>query len=251
MLFEKIRRTQKPVFIFLALTFGLGFVLLGVGSGAGGVNPLEFLGDDSPTGSIGDLNEKVKDDPADADAWLDLARAYAADGQLDPALGAYASYLDLRPDDVDITVTAASLYEQRARNTAAEGSVYQLQLNALQAQQSATAASDLKLVTAFDDPLLVQLQQPLQAKATEYQSRVQGDLQQAIGLWQEAVKLEPANTTYWRALANDALSAQDYRTAVRALKKVVALEPDSPDRKQLESTIKQLEGLSGAVTPSG
>ena len=38
MLFERIRRTQKPIFIFLAVMFGLGFVALGVGQGVNGVD---------------------------------------------------------------------------------------------------------------------------------------------------------------------------------------------------------------------
>jgi len=37
-LFERIRRTQKPIFIFLAVMFGLGFVALGVGQGVNGVD---------------------------------------------------------------------------------------------------------------------------------------------------------------------------------------------------------------------
>ena len=43
MLFERIRRGQKPVFLFLAVMFGLGFVALGVGSGAGGINLGDLL----------------------------------------------------------------------------------------------------------------------------------------------------------------------------------------------------------------
>ena len=43
MLFERIRKTQKPIFVFLAVTFAMGFVLLGVGQGAGSINALDFL----------------------------------------------------------------------------------------------------------------------------------------------------------------------------------------------------------------
>jgi len=142
MLFEKIRRTQKPVFIFLALIFGFGFVLLGVGSGTGGVNPLDIFGNNSgSSSSIDDLNQQVKDHPNDSAAWLSLARAYAADQQYDPALGAYQTYLSLKPNDVRATASAATLYETRARQTSAEGSAYQAQLQALQSQQSALGQS--------------------------------------------------------------------------------------------------------------
>ena len=124
MLFEKIRRTQKPVFIFLALIFGFGFVLLGVGSGTGGVNPLDIFGNNSgSSSSIDDLNQQVKDHPNDSAAWLSLARAYAADQQYDPALGAYQTYLSLKPNDVRATASAATLYETRARQTSAAAAV--------------------------------------------------------------------------------------------------------------------------------
>ena len=46
---------------------------------------------------------------------------------------------------------------------------------------------------------------------------------------------EPTNSVYWRAMAQDALNAQDYSTAVPALKKVLKLEPDAPDKAQIRS----------------
>jgi hypothetical protein len=71
MLFEKIRRTQKPVFIFLGLVFALSFVFLGVGSGAGGISLGNLLGQSSgsSTTSVSDLLSKVHSDPKDATAW--------------------------------------------------------------------------------------------------------------------------------------------------------------------------------------
>ena len=68
MLFEKIRRTQKPVFIFLGLVFALSFVFLGVGSGAGGISLGNLLGQSSgsSTPSTSDLLNKVHSDPKDA-----------------------------------------------------------------------------------------------------------------------------------------------------------------------------------------
>ena len=82
MLFEKIRRTQKPVFIFLGLVFTLSFVFLGVGSGAGGISLGDLLGtSSSSSSSISGLNDQVRTDPKNATAWLRLADAYEADGQ--------------------------------------------------------------------------------------------------------------------------------------------------------------------------
>jgi cytochrome c-type biogenesis protein CcmH/NrfG len=252
MLFEKIRRTQKPVFIVLAVTFGLGFVLLGVGSGTGGLNPLDIFGNSSSSaGSISDLNDKVRANPKNATAWLDLARAYAADQQLDPALGAYDQYIGLRPKDVRAVASAATLHESRAQRTRSEGQAYQTALQALQSQQGALGMSDLKLSSEFSEPLVTSLQTPLQTKASDFQNRITADLKQAAALWKQATKLESTNPIYWKALANDAIQTQDYKTALDALKKYLEVSPLAGDAAEIKKIIKQLEPLAGAVTPSG
>ena len=79
MLFERIRRTQKPVFIFLAVMFGLGFVALGVGQGANSIDLGSLFSSSSgssSSGSISSLQSRVQSHPKDAGAWLQLARAY-------------------------------------------------------------------------------------------------------------------------------------------------------------------------------
>src|SRR6476646_7213068 len=121
MLFERIRRGQKPVFVFLAIMFGLGFVALGVGSGAGGINLGDSLNSSSGgSASISDLQSKTRQHPNDAPAWRSLAGAYQADGQTDAAIGAYLRYVALRPQDQSGLLGAASLLELRARRTQAE-----------------------------------------------------------------------------------------------------------------------------------
>ena len=107
--------------------------------------------------------------------------------------------------------------------------------------------------SAFTDPILTTLQAPLQAKASQYQSRVQSDLQQAKILWQKATGVQPADANLWRFLANDAIQTQDYATAITALRKFLKLEPNAPEKKQFQQYIKQLEPLAKtqATTPSG
>jgi cytochrome c-type biogenesis protein CcmH/NrfG len=252
MLFEKIRRTQKPVFIVLAVTFGLGFVLLGVGSGTGGVNPLDIFGNNSSSaGSIADLNSKVRENPKNSTAWLDLAQAYAADGQLDPAIGAYQQYLQLKPNDVRAVASAATLYETRAQRTRAQGQGYQTALQALQSQQSALGMTNLKLSSQFSEPLLSSLQTPLQTKATDFQTRISSDLKQATGLWKQATGIESTNPIYWKALANDAIQTQDYKTALDALQQYLKVSPLAGDAAEIKKIIKQLKPLAGAVTTTG
>jgi len=74
---------------------------------------------------------------------------------------------------------------------------------------------------------------------------------QAIALWKKAIVLQPDNSTYERAIARDALSVQDYKTAYQAVQRVLVLEPTAPDKKQLTTLLKQLKPLIGITTVNG
>src|SRR5437764_1860988 len=99
MLFEKIRRTQKPVFIMLGLVFALSFTLLGVGSGVGGFSLADLVGQSNSSSgtSVSSWTDKVHQDPKNPANWLGLANAYQVAGQTAPALGALQQYLNLKP----------------------------------------------------------------------------------------------------------------------------------------------------------
>jgi tetratricopeptide (TPR) repeat protein len=250
MLFERIRRTQKPVFIFLALMFGLGFVLLGVGSGVGGPSLGDIFGNNSPTGdSVKGLQSRVADHPKDADAWLRLSNALQADGDRQGAMNALQQYLVLEPKD-DLQVAAlASLYEQRAQERAASAQQYQQIASTPQALAAASAVSSLKLGASLSHPIATAAVAPDQQRATELQSQATADYQQAVSLRKTAVSLAPQNAAYQFTLATDALNAQDYPTALAALKQYLELEPDAPNAKQIKQVIKQLAPF--AKTGSG
>jgi tetratricopeptide (TPR) repeat protein len=245
MLFEKIRRTQKPVFIFLGGVFALSFVFLGVGSGVGGISLGDLLGTSTSSGaSISGLNDKVRKNPQDAASWLALGDAYQADQQTDPALGAYQQYIQLRPKDVDTITLAAGLYESRAQDLYSQAAYYNALATQYQPAGSALPSGASKLLTAFPSPVVTTVQSPLQTKASAYQQQEQGDIRSAMVLWQKAIALSPNDSSFDRALYRDALSVQDYKTALTAVQAVLKLEPDAPDKTQLESLEKQLKPLS-------
>jgi tetratricopeptide (TPR) repeat protein len=253
MLFERIRRTQKPVFIFLAIMFGLGFALLGVGSGAGGVNLGDLLNSGGSSSSISSLNDKVRAHPNDAPAWLALARAYQADGQPDPAIGAYLHYVGLRPKDQGGLASAAAAIEQRAGREQRRLAVAQ----AGAARYSVTGASpvaSLKLGAALTNPVLDALAKPYTTREQTVQAQVAADYGQATGLRKKLVTLDPKNPAYQFTLAQDAYAGRDYATVVAALGAYLKLEPNLPaaQRTQLEQTIKALAPLatsSSSTTP--
>ena len=107
-----------------------------------------------------------------------------------------------------------------------------------------------KLGSAFQSPLVTTVQQPMQARAQAFQQQASQSVQQAMSLWKQAIAISPTDSAYQRALYRDALAIQDYGTAYQAVKKVLALEPAAPDKKQLVTLAKQLKPLANLKTSS-
>src|SRR5919112_1645376 len=98
MLFERIRRTQKPVFIILAIFFALGFVLFGIGTGTNAPSLADLINDNSGSSqSIDDLEKRVAENPQDAGALERLASQQVAEGKQDDAILTLQRYVVLRP----------------------------------------------------------------------------------------------------------------------------------------------------------
>jgi cytochrome c-type biogenesis protein CcmH/NrfG len=252
MLFEKIRRTQKPVFIFLGAVFALSFAFLGVGSGVGGISLGNLIGTNSGSStSVSGLLDKVHKDPKNATAWQELGDAYQAQGDTDPALGAYQQYLQLRPKDTDTLALVAGLYETRATKLQAKASHWQQVASQYQGVSGALPSSATKLASAFPSPLVTSLQQPLQQKQQLYQQQAQGDFTQAVSLWKRAAQQSPQDVTFQQALLRDALNAQDYPTAYVAVQQILKLDPSSPEKSQLESLEAELKPLAQVKTAGG
>jgi tetratricopeptide (TPR) repeat protein len=258
-LFERIRRTQKPVFIFLAVMFGLGFVALGVGQGANSIDigSLFSSGGGSGSTSISSLEARVHSHPKDAGAWLQLANAYQAASQTNQAISSLQTYLALKPKNQGALSTTATLLEQRGQTNAAK--VQQAQAAAAQYTQveGATAASSLKLGAAFTHPLLNSLAQPAQTLASTLETSAITDFAQAMGLRQKLVKLAPKNAAYQLALARDANATQSYATVATSLQAYLTLSPTLPKatKKQIQQEIAQFKALAktapgGGTTPT-
>lgn len=251
MLFEKIRRTQKPVFIMLGVVFAISFAFLGVGSAANGVNPLDFFNSSSnSSGSIGDLTNKVRDNPKDSGAWLSLAEAYYSNGQVPAALGAYQSYLKLKPKDVTELATTASLYDSQASQYSSLAQYYQGKLTDIENGASGPASGASQLTTAFPTPFASNLEAPLQQQLSTTESEASAAANQALALWKRAAAIQPTNESYQQEVWRDAVVVQDYKTAIPALKKDIALTTDAATKKQLQGYLTQVEALAKTSTSS-
>jgi tetratricopeptide (TPR) repeat protein len=254
MLFERIRRTQKPVFIFLAVMFALGFALLGVGS-SGNINALDFLhlGGSSPN-SISKLSDTVAKSPNDATAWIRLAEAYSAAGQADQAINAYVSYLRLRPKDQTALTAVSGLLEQRAQLESRNASAYQAVASFYQSNGASSVLSGLAFSSSLSDPVAAQLAAPYSQQANAIGSQLTTDLQQATIYRQSLAKLDPRNSYNQELLGFDAAEARSYQVSVKAFEAFLKLVPaTNPEAARVKSVLKQVQALAatspGSTTP--
>jgi cytochrome c-type biogenesis protein CcmH/NrfG len=255
MLFERLRRTQKPVFIFLGVMFGLGFVALGVGQGANSIDLGGLFNSSSSAGtSISSLNSKVHSHPRDAGAWLALARAYEAANQTAPAITAYQTYVALKPKDAGALSATASLMEKQGVAAATKAQAYQAAAAAYTQVNTATAAHSLRLGPALTHPLLTTLAQPASTLESTYQTSAITDYAEAMALRQKTVTIAPKNPTYQLLLARDAYATQSYATVAKALQAYLTLQPNltKANRAQLRQQILEFKLLakSTPTTPS-
>ena len=78
MFFPKLRSQAKWMFVFLALTFAIGFVAFGVGAAAAAQSLWEILGVGGSSGpSVSDAQKKIN--KGDLAAYKELADAYRQD----------------------------------------------------------------------------------------------------------------------------------------------------------------------------
>jgi cytochrome c-type biogenesis protein CcmH/NrfG len=249
MFFMRLRRGTKPMFIFLALVFAASFVFLGVGSGSSGIGDLlrgNFHVFGSSSGpSISKAQDKIKKNPNDAPAYLDLARAYETKGSTDAAIGALTSYVRLRPKSTSALQELAGLYLTK-------GESYQRQVQAAQ-----VAAQDANLGSIFgpattpklsqavgQDPITTALSTKAQTEISSVYTKMQTAYAQATAAYQKLAKASPADPSVQLLLAQAAETANETSTAVAAYKRFLKLAPDDPSAGLIRQRLKQLQPTS-------
>jgi cytochrome c-type biogenesis protein CcmH/NrfG len=244
MFFMRLRRSTKPVFIFLALVFALSFVFLGVGSGSSGIGDLlqgnfDLFGGSSST-SVSGAQKRIKKNPRDAAAYRDLARAYQVKGDTAKAIDALKTYTRLRPNDTTALTELAGSYLSQADAARQQ---------AIAAQSALTTASLFtpvpvggKLGTALgQNPITEASTSGAQTAFTTAYQKMQTAYSAAVGAYKRVAKKTPNDPTVQLQLASTAESANDAKTAIAAYKRFLKLAPDDPSAPQVKQRIKQLQ----------
>jgi tetratricopeptide (TPR) repeat protein len=241
--FSRIRRQGKWIFAIIAILFILSTILLGVGTGFGGLQ--DFLVSQGSTGGVSadDARAAIRENPNDAQAHRDLSSALQADGKLEEAIPPLARYVRLTPNDTDARRELAGLYLRQADFWRRRAQVAQIQIQNEAPGQTFQPPGDSKLGQALpQDQLTAAKTARLNAELNEALTKMQSGYQNAVGVYKQLAKAEPQDATVQFELAQAAEAASDLQTAIAAYKQFLKLAPEDQSAAAVRERIKQLEG---------
>ena len=232
------------MFALLALVFGLSFVVFGVGSDVpGGIADL-FQGRASSTGpSIGDAQERLEQNPRDAEALRDLATALQTEGRPDEAIPILERYARIRPRDHAALRELATLYVARAGRLRAEAQAAQARALFADPGGDLLPPPSTPLGQALaNQPVSNAIAGQLQAELTEKIQEMTAAYRSAQEAYERIVVLRPEDAPIQLELADAALNAGDTQVALAAYKRFLELAPDDPQAPLVQQQVERLEG---------
>ena len=248
MFFPRLRRHAKWMFLFLALAFGLGFVGFGVGAGGVGVGDVfRDAAGGSGVPSISNSEQKVLDNPKDAQAFKDLATAHQAEGNLDEAIEALQSYIALKPRNTDALRELAALYLQQASAAQERAQIYQYLSDYLAPGSILDNIFQLNVSQLTPDPLTNAVSSAYDLEISDAAYEIQAASAQAVEAYRRITEIQPKDPTVQLELAQAAQSANDTATVIAAYEAFLKLAPDDPTAPEVRRILKQYKqfGQSG------
>jgi tetratricopeptide (TPR) repeat protein len=240
MFFPRLRRHAKWMFVFLALVFGLGFVVFGVGAGGTGIGDI-FRDQGTSSGqSVSDARKEAEAHPKNPQAWRDLATALQTEGETAAAIDALDRAITLKPKAVDAYRELAGLHLTRA-------SEYQQELQRAQVRAAfrAPGLSFPPLTTksgqpTLTDPLASAVSSGITDEVTVIYQQAAGEAAQAVQAYQKLAELQPNDPNVQLELAQAAEQTGDSATAIAAYQRFLTLSPDDPNASVVKAQLKQL-----------
>jgi tetratricopeptide (TPR) repeat protein len=250
MFFPRLRRQAKWMFVFLALVFGVGFVIFGVGSSLpSGVADLIRNNGTATEASISDAQDTVAKEPRNAQAQLELSRAYQRDGDLEKAIPPLAKASRLEPRNQNFLTELASIYQQQA-------SIQQDIAQTANAEyQSASGITSLASGTTQQLFQAGALDQTILDDVSKRGQEANGKATTALGnvaaTYKKLTELAPRDSQNWLLYAYAAQAAGKTDNAIAGFKQFLKLSPDDPSAAQIKGAIKSLQQSSSANVSGG
>jgi tetratricopeptide (TPR) repeat protein len=243
MFFPRLRRHSKWMFLLLALFFGLGFVLFGVGASGTGLGDL--FRNHSTGGGGNSVNSALKatqKHPREPKGWQDLATAYETKGDIGLAIGAQARYTELAPKDLDGLNQLAGLYRADAQKQETIAQDAQIRVAYSGAVSPVGDGLIVKGSPVFTDPLAAPLTSDASTQYTQALQIEQQDLQNQLSTYQQVAKKSPKDPNAQLAIANAARDVGSTSAQIAAYRRFLVLAPDDANaplvRKQLKLLTK-------------
>lgn len=250
MFFPRLRRQAKWMFLFLALVFALGFVGFGVGAGGIGLGNVFQGSGDSGLPSISAAENRIAENPNDAQAYRDLATAHQASGDIDEAIAALENFIRLRPKNVDGLRELAALYLAKTSEAQQEASLANLRASYI------VPGAYIDTIFLDGQPLEPdvissavgdRLSQPVNEALTEAQNASQ----QAVEMYRRIADAQPRDPNTQLELAQAAQNGGDIATAIAAYERFLRIAPEDPTAPDVRRILRQLRQAQSATAPSG
>lgn len=240
MFFPRLRRHAKWMFVFLALVFGLGFVLFGVGAGGTGIGDIFRDAGTSSGQSVSDAREDTAERPNDPQAWRNLATALQTEGDTAGAIDALGRAIDLRPKAADAYRELAGLHLTRASEYQRE-----LQEAQLEAAYRAPGLSFPSLSTksgteTLKDPLAQAVGSGVTNEMGLLYQQAAGEAAKAVEAYTNLARIRPNDPNVQLELAQAAEQTGDTVTAIAAYERFLSLAPEDPNASVVRDQLKQL-----------
>jgi len=254
MFFPRLRRQAKWMFVFLAIIFGLGYVIFNVGGsipGTGLGDVLQGLSQDSGSGpSVDEAQDKIKDRPNDPVGYQELSTALQREGRNAEAVQPLERYVQLRPADRDALRQLGSLHMAQARTYEEQGALAQAQLTELTGGDLFSPGSQNPFGQEFANPQITSLESAKfnQALNQAYLG-VQESYKDATRVFQKLVAVTPDEEEadeplIFLQLGQAAQSAGDLKAAVKAYERYLVVAPDSASAPAVKAQLPQLKAAA-------
>jgi tetratricopeptide (TPR) repeat protein len=260
MFFPRLRRQAKWMFVFLAVVFGLGYVIFNVGGsipGTGLGDILQGFGQSTAGPSEGDARDKIKDHPNDPAGYLELATALQRNGKNDEAISPLERYIQLKPRDRAALGQLAGLYLTQARQEQDQATNIQFRITELTGGDMFGPGQSSKFGQEFGQGRVTQLlTNDLNQQLSQHYITAQNAYKNATDTYKKLVVAIPdvqeaEQPSIFLQLAFAAQSANDLKSAIAAYKRYLVLAPDSPQEPGVREQIRQLEAALKAQPSQG
>jgi len=248
--FQRLRNHAKWIYVGLAVTFVLGFVLLGVGSGSTGIgdalqNAFNF-GSSGGT-SISSLQSKVAKNPKSAADWRALATAYETKQRTADAVTALEHLSALQPKNTNTLSELASQYSALATIYNTDYSNVAAIAQTANPGASFLPSSSTPFGKAYQDtnalgnPISTAVASQAQSQVSAAYAKVQSVAIKAENAYEKLAASSPDDATLQIQLGQAAQNAGDAATALTAYKRFLQLAPTDPLAPQVKRVITALK----------